>query len=105
MINGDSADKLVVSARTSGEVDSESGITLFLVDADAAGVTRRGYGTVDGGRAAEITLDGVRVPDDAVIAKTGKGFAVIEATYARGIAALVAEAFGAMEVSRNLTLD
>ena len=105
VINGDSADKLVVSARTSGEVDSESGITLFLVDADAAGVTRRGYGTVDGGRAAEIKLDGVSVPDDAVIGKPGKGFAVIEATYARGIAALAAEAFGAMEVSRNLTLD
>ena len=105
VINGDSADKLVVSARTSGAVDGEDGIALFLVEADAAGLTRRGYATVDGGRAAEITLDAVNVPADASIGKPGDGFAVLEATYARGIAALAAEAFGAMEVSRNLTLD
>ncbi len=105
VINGDSADKLVISARTAGHVDSADGITLFLVDAGASGLTRRGYGTVDGGRAAEITLDGVSVPANAIIGKLGEGFAIIEATLARGITALAAEAFGAMEVARNLTLD
>ena len=105
VINGDSADKLVVSARTEGDVDSEDGIALFLVDANAVGVTRRGYGTVDGGRAAEIALDGVTVSKEALIGAPGQGFAVIEETLARGIAALAAEAFGAMEVSRDLTLD
>lgn len=105
VINGDSADRLVVSARTSGDVASEAGITLFLVDGNAPGLTRRGYGTVDGGRAAEIALDGVTVAADAVIGEVDNGYAVIEATHARGIAALSAEAFGAMEVSRNLTLD
>ncbi len=105
VISGDSADKLVVSARTAGDVDSTDGITLFLVDAAAAGLTRRGYGTVDGGRAAEIALDGVTVPATAMIGKPGDGFAIIEATLARGITALAAEAFGAMEISRNLTLE
>lgn len=104
-INGDSADKLVVSARTAGNVDSTDGITLFLVDCDAPGLSRRGYGTVDGGRAAEINLDGVTLPADAVIGEPGGGFAVVEATLARAITALAAEAFGAMEVSRDLTLD
>ena len=105
VISGDSADKLVISARTAGDVDSTDGITLFLVDADAEGLTRRGYGTVDGGRAAEIALDGVTVPATAMIGKPGDGFAIIEATLARGITALAAEAFGAMEISRNLTLE
>src|SRR3712207_540632 len=61
VLHGGSADLLVVSARTSGARRDREGITLFLVDPKAPGVTCRGYPTQDGLRAAEVTLDGVRV--------------------------------------------
>ncbi len=105
VINGDTADKIVVSARVSGADDAEDGVTLFLVDATQAGVTRRGYPTIDGGRAAEISFANVKLSADAIIGAVGEGFPVIEETLARGVIALGAEALGAMEVSRDLTLE
>ncbi|MEQ9123530.1 MAG: acyl-CoA dehydrogenase family protein, partial [Alphaproteobacteria bacterium] len=62
-----SADKFIVSARTAGGPRDEKGITLFLVDAGASGVSVRGYPTVDGLRAGEVTLDKVKVGGDAVV--------------------------------------
>src|SRR4051812_5038512 len=53
-VHGDVADKFIVSARISGDQRSKSGIGLFLVDAKAPGVSRRGYPTMDGLRAAEV---------------------------------------------------
>lgn len=105
VLNGDTANKLVVSARTSGEDTSEAGISLLLVDATAAGITRRGYSNVDGGRAAEIMLDNVSVGADALIGSEGDGHAILEATYAKGVVALAAESVGALEVSRDITLE
>ena len=58
---GDSADKLIVSARVAGGRRDRDGIGLFLVDASLPGVTRRGYPTQDGQRAAEIGFADVRV--------------------------------------------
>jgi alkylation response protein AidB-like acyl-CoA dehydrogenase len=105
VINGDTADKLVVSARVSGNTDDEAGLSLFLIDAAAQGVSRRSYGTIDGGRAAEISLDGVAVAKADLIGAAGEAYAVIEETVARGIVALAAEALGAMDVSRDMTLE
>ena len=73
VLHGDSADTLIVSARTSGERDDADGITLFLVDAGANGVARRGYPMRDGTRAAEISLSGVEVGGDAVLGEVGDG--------------------------------
>ncbi len=103
--NGDSADMLVVSARVSGAATDEDGLALFLVPADAAGVERRGYPTVDGYRAAEITLKDVSVGADAVLGEPGEAYDVIEQVLARGVLALCAEAVGAMETARDQTLD
>lgn len=105
VINGDSADSLVISARTSGEVDDEAGLTLFLVAADTLGVSRRGYATIDGGRAAEITLEAVRLGDAALLGEAGHGFDAIERAVGRGVLALCGEALGTMEVCRDTTLD
>ena len=58
---GDSADRLIVSGRVKGERRDRDGIGLFLVDANAPGVSRRGYPTQDGQRAAEISFADVRV--------------------------------------------
>lgn len=105
VMNGDTADLLVVSARVSGDTEDEDGIALFLVDATAPGVSRRGYGTIDGGRAAEITLDGVAVSSADLIGEAGKALPIIEETLSRGIVALSAEALGAMDICRDMTLD
>ena len=67
VLHGASAHKLIVSARLEGAVESEAGIGLFLVDGEAAGVTRRDYATQDGMRAAEITLAGVKVGAEALL--------------------------------------
>ncbi len=105
VLNGDTADKLIVSARTSGEDDDEAGLTLFLIDADAQGVSKRGYANVDGGRAAEIIFEKLSVPQDAVIGAVGEAFPVIEQAIGRGILAVCAEALGAMDVAKDMTLE
>ena len=105
VVQGDHANLLLVSARTSGEVDAEDGISLFLVPADAAGVSRRGMGRMDGGRVAEITLDKVQVGSDALLGQEGQGLATLEVAVGAGVLALCAEAVGAMEVAKRDTLE
>jgi pimeloyl-CoA dehydrogenase small subunit len=105
VVNGDSAGKLVVSARVAGERRAKDGIGLFLVDGKAPGVTRRGYPTQDGGRAADITLAGVKVAKADVLGEPGKGLGALERTVDEAIAYLAAEAVGAMEVLNETTLE
>jgi pimeloyl-CoA dehydrogenase small subunit len=105
VLNGDSADQFIVSARLSGSRRDPSGIGLFLVDAIAAGVTRRGYPSIDGRRAAEISLAGVRVAADAVIGEPGTAFALIQRVTDHAIAALCAEAVGAMDALHESTVE
>jgi pimeloyl-CoA dehydrogenase small subunit len=105
VLHGDAADQLIVSARISGDRRDKKGIALFLVDAKAPGVSRRGYPTVDGLRAAEITLANVRVPADAVIGEPGNAFPLIERVIDAAIAALCAEAVGAMGAMHELTVE
>ena len=103
--HGDSADTLIVSARTSGGRGDSGGITLFLVDAAASGVARRAYTLRDGTRAAEIALSGVELGADAVLGEVGGAFPVIERVVEAGIAATAAEAVGAMETMQAMTLE
>ncbi|MCT9810607.1 acyl-CoA dehydrogenase family protein [Acidovorax sp. Be4] len=105
VVQGEHAQLLLVSARTGGEVDSEDGISLFLVPADAAGVVLRGMGRMDGGRVAEVTLNDVQVGADALLGAEGQGFATLELAQAWGLLALCAEALGAMEVAKRDTLE
>ena len=92
------ADRLVVSARTSGGPRDRNGIGLFLVDREADGVTLRDYRTVDGLRAAEVAFEEVAVGDDAVLGDPRDALPAIEAVAERAIAALCAEAVGVMDV-------
>lgn len=105
VLNGDSAGRLLVTARTAGIVGDRDGVSVFLVDPAAAGVTVRGYPTIDGLRAADVTLDGVRVADGDRLGAEGAAADALEAVLAAGTAALCAEAVGAMEVTCELTLD
>jgi pimeloyl-CoA dehydrogenase small subunit len=103
--HGDGADRLIVSARLSGERDDPEGIGLFLVDAKASGVARRSYPMRDGTRAAEISLSGVEVARDDVLGEPGSALPVVERVVEAGIAATSAEAVGAMEAMHALTLE
>jgi alkylation response protein AidB-like acyl-CoA dehydrogenase len=94
-----------VSARVSGAQRDKNGIGLFLVDAKAPGVSRRGYPTMDGLRAAEISLANVKVGADAVIGEPGNAYPLIEQVVDSGIAALAAEAVGAMSAMHEITVD
>jgi pimeloyl-CoA dehydrogenase small subunit len=105
VLHGDSADCLIVSARVSGDRRARDGIGLFLVDAKAPGVSRRGYPTQDGQRAADISLASVKVSADDVIGAPGSGFDVLERAVHEAIAALAAEAVGAMSALHDLTVD
>ena len=104
VLNGDSADKLIVSARVSGGENDTAGVGLFLVDAKAAGVTRRGYPLQDGRRAAEITLENVKVAAGDVLT-ADKGHETIARVIDEAIAAICAEGVGAMESLTNLTVE
>ena len=103
VIHGDSANKLIVSARLTGARQDTKGLGLFLVDATAKGVSRRGYATIDGQRAAEVTLSGVRA--EAALGEPGNAFPLIERTADIAIAAQCAEAVGAMAAIQEITVD
>ena len=104
-VHGDVADKLIVSARVSGEQRAKNGIRLFLVDAKAQRRLAPRLPTMDGQRAAEITLQNVKVGADAVLGEPGNAFPLIEQVVDFGIAALAAEAVGAMEAMHEITVD
>ncbi|MBI4292169.1 MAG: acyl-CoA dehydrogenase family protein [Betaproteobacteria bacterium] len=105
VLHGDSADKLIISARTSGSRCDAGGITLFLVAGDAKGIARRGYATQDGFRAADIQLHGVRVSPEDVLGEPGSAYPVIARVVDEAIAALCAEALGAMAALHELTVE
>ena len=105
VLHGDSADKLIVSARTAGERGDADGITLFIVDTKADGLARRGYTLRDGSRAAEISLSGVTVDAANVLGEVGHALPVIERVIEAGIAATSAEVIGTMETMQAMTLD
>ena len=99
---GDQADAFIVSARVAGDADDPAGIALFLVERDASGVKTQGYALQDGSRAAEVTLAGA--PATLLVAD-GPAFAALELAVDIGIAALSAEAVGAMDKLFELTVD
>ena len=105
VLNGDTADKVFVSARVSGGVRDEDGLCVFLVDADADGLSRRGYRLQDGSRAAEVTLENVTVDASRLFGAEGGAFPLIAKVTDQAIAALCAEAVGIMEVMEKLTVE
>lgn len=102
---GEKADLLLVSARTGGSQLDASGISLFLVDGSAAGLSKRGYQRFEGGRAADITLSNVQVPAYALVGAQGKGYAVLEHISGYALLALASESLGAMDVAKQHTLE
>jgi len=105
VFNGAAANKVVVSARTSGEQCDEAGITLFLIDTDAAGVERTPYRLMDGQLVANIKLNDVRVAADHVLGDVDNGYPIMDAVVGEVIIALSAEAMGIMQKLNTTTIE
>jgi pimeloyl-CoA dehydrogenase small subunit len=105
VLHGGAAHKFIVSARVGGSAKEASGISLFLVDRDAKGVTVRDFPTVDGLRAADVTLADVSVGGDALLGPRDGALPLIVRAVDRAVTALCAEAVGIMETLNAMTLD
>ena len=105
VIHGQAADVLVVSARTAGAVDAAAGISFFLVPRDSKGLTVTGYRTFDNQRAAEVVLDGVALPGDALLGPEGGAFPGLSAAFDLGLAAICAEAVGSLQAALDTTIE
>lgn len=105
VLNGDSADHIVTTARLSGQDWDEDGLAAFLIPADQMGVDIRGYPTIDGLHAAEISFNSVELDADALLGEAGGAYPAVELSVARANVALASEAVGIMDVCRDMTLD
>ena len=97
VLNGDRADRFIVAARTAGSVGEREGVTLFMVEADGAGVSRRPLRMIDAFGAAELVLDRVALSADAVLGQVDDGLPLVETALDFGIVAVCNEAIGSME--------
>jgi alkylation response protein AidB-like acyl-CoA dehydrogenase len=105
VLHGAQAGMLIVSARSAGGQRDTDGISLFVVPADAAGLTRCDYRTIDCQRAADITFSNVKLSSSALLGAAGAGWEVLDAAADYGAALLCAEAVGAMEALNAATLE
>ena len=105
VMNGPSADQIIVSARTSGTQLDENGISLFIIDANASGLDKTNYKTVDGRRASDLTFENVSVSKENLIGEQDKGFEILDSAIDKAILAISAEAVGAMEVLYKTTVE
>ena len=99
------ADRIIVTARTSGDRRDKAGISLFLVDRLAEGVSLKTARTLDGQRASEVILENVSVDADAMLGTEGEAFDVVEKVIDLAICAVSAEAVGAMRRVNAITTD
>jgi pimeloyl-CoA dehydrogenase small subunit len=105
VLHGGSADRLIIPARVAGERRDVHGIVLFLLDAQAQGISRRSYAMQDGLQAADILLRSVHAEASDMIGRAGEGFPVLERIVDEAIAAVCAEAVGAMSALQELTVE
>ncbi|MCV6623306.1 MAG: acyl-CoA dehydrogenase family protein [Cellvibrionaceae bacterium] len=105
VFNGAAADHFVVLARTSGDSADENGLSLFHVDANAEGVSRKAYKLQDGSNAAEVSFNNVALAADSVLGEEGNALASVEAVIDQATLAVCAEAVGAMGVSLEKTVE
>jgi alkylation response protein AidB-like acyl-CoA dehydrogenase len=105
VLNGHCAQHLVVSARTRGAVGERNGVTLFIVDVNAPGVSRESFVAVDGSRGAHVHLDSVLLGDEQVLGEVDKGLPLAERVIDGAIVGIGAEALGAMQALLDTTVE
>ncbi len=105
VVDGNSADKLIVVARTSGAPGDRDGITLFIVDAGAKGITVNRLKLTDSRNAASIELKDVSVGADAILGALGKGADVLDPTLDIARIGLAAEMLGSLQECFERTVE
>ena len=105
VLEGMAASLLVVSARTSGNAGDKDGISVFLVAADAKGVSRKALKLADSRGAAVVSFDGVQVGAEALLGAEGQGFGLLEQVLDRVRAGLAAEMLGTALAAFETTVD
>jgi len=105
VFNGTSADKIIVSARTSGDQFDQQGISLFIVDANSQGIEKTNYRLMDGQCVANIVLNDVQVSADQLIGEVDKAYPLMQAVINDVMIAICAEAFGIMQVLNTTTIE
>ena len=105
VLGGAHADKFIVSARTSGDQNDETGITLFLLDRDADGLSVDSFSLIDSQEVADLTLNNVSVSSNKLVSEVDAGYALIEDVFQCAHIALSAEALGIMQKLNTTTLE
>jgi alkylation response protein AidB-like acyl-CoA dehydrogenase len=105
VMHANAADVLLVSARDNGDAQDAAGVSLFAIPRDTPGLKLDVYPTIDGQRAADVSLRGVELPAASRLGGEGQAFAPIEAALDAGLAALCAEAVGVMQALLDATVQ
>jgi alkylation response protein AidB-like acyl-CoA dehydrogenase len=105
VLGADSADVVIVLARTAGRIGDKEGVTLFLVPTDAAGLTIKRFVNMDERGAGEILLEAVRVSSQDILGELNAGYSIALDAFDRGAIATCSEAVGAMAALNDMTLD
>ncbi len=105
VFNGPSADKIIISARTSGDQFDQQGISLFIVDANTQGIDKTNYRLMDGQCVANIVLNDVQVSADQLVGELDNAYPLMHAVINDVMIAISAEAFGIMQVLNETTIE
>lgn len=96
---------VIVSARTSGAVNDEQGLSLFLLDLEQDAVTQTTYQLMDGHMAGDLTFENLELPSDRLLGEEGKGADLLKLVLPEVILAECAEAVGIMQRLNEMTLE
>jgi alkylation response protein AidB-like acyl-CoA dehydrogenase len=103
--DGNVADYIIVAARTADSANAEEGITLFIVEGKAAGVSTFVLRTIAGDKQCEVTLDKVKVPKGKVLGEVGKGWGMVKGIIEWAALAKAAEMMGGAQQVLEMTVD
>ncbi|HEY0115286.1 MAG TPA: acyl-CoA dehydrogenase, partial [Allosphingosinicella sp.] len=105
VVQGGSADVILVAARTGGAPGETAGLTLFAVERDAPGLAAASDRLVDSSMAARLAFDNVAVDADAVIGEVDQGWTVLARLLNAGRTAAAAEMVGLAGGAMDMTVD
>lgn len=105
VLQGASADMIVVAARTSGADADDEGITLFAVPRDAANMSHDGVRLVDGSMATHTTFDGVEIDGGSVIGEVDGGRGILAKVLQAGRIGAAAEGLGVARGAMDMTVE
>ena len=105
VLDGHIANKLVVVARTAGAIDDRAGLSVFLVDAAAEGVSINRSWMVDSRNSAMLSLNNVKVGADALLGAEGDAYTSLTRVLDIGRIGVAAEMLGSMQQAFEITLD